>query len=107
MTQKNKRFTIRISEEKAKVAETVKDELEMSVSEQFREAYSFWATVVYGLATGAAEKERAVEELERYASVIKGKYEEPRLRFKQAMEELEKSTEENDESGITSPLEDV
>lgn len=107
MSKKSERITIRISKEKAEVAEKSKEELDMSVAEQFRESYSFWATVIYGLATGTIGKDEAIEELEKYASVIRGKYQEPRLEFKKAMEELQKSTkEEGDEDGIgQSPLE--
>lgn len=99
MSKKEERITIRISEEKSDAAEVIKEDLGMSVAEQFREAYSFWVAVIYSLATDAIEEEDAIDELKKYASVIEGRHNEPRLSFRKVMDEFEEIIQEEKKKG--------
>lgn len=109
--KKEERITIRISEQKSDAAQVIKEDLGMSVAEQFREAYSFWVAVIYSLATEAIEEEDAIEELKKYVSVIEGRHNEPRLSFRKIMDEFEeiiqKEKQKGEDERVKSPLIDL
>lgn len=109
--KKKTKITVRITDKQADAAETIKKDLGMSVAEQFRDAFSFWGSVIYGLGTNAIEEEDAIKELKKYASVIEGKHKEPQLWFKKAMEEfgnvIQDEKEKGEDEELKSPLIDI